>query len=213
MHPASAVRHRWRLARLPAARPRSTSAAPVHGHLLCMSLFLLFRLIPTPRSRHVADDGLSARVNVDVLDGHLLLSLAAMAIDLPAQSSLRADRNTAKPVVNRWFGRADGVPFFFAGIWREWQSDVGAIKAPNVGLHCLSAILTTEPNGVVQPIHDKAMPVMLMDCRGCGRVAERHARGGAEAAEASARRRPRHRAIRREEGGLSARATRERAWR
>jgi len=72
------------------------------------------------------------------------------------------DRNTSKPVINRWFGRADGVPFFFAGIWREWQGDVGTIKTPNVGLHRLYAILTTEPNGVVQPIHDKAMPVMLM---------------------------------------------------
>jgi len=30
------------------------------------------------------------------------------------------------------------------------------------GLHRLFAILTTEPNGTVQPIHDKAMPVMLM---------------------------------------------------
>jgi hypothetical protein len=23
------------------------------------------------------------------------------------------DRNTSKPVINRWFGRADGMPFFF----------------------------------------------------------------------------------------------------
>ena len=72
------------------------------------------------------------------------------------------DRNTSKPVVNRWFGGADGLPFFFAGIWREWQGDVGTIKQPNVGLHRLYSILTTEPNGVVQPIHNKAMPVMLM---------------------------------------------------
>jgi hypothetical protein len=27
------------------------------------------------------------------------------------------DRNTSKPVINRWFGRADGMPFFFAGVW------------------------------------------------------------------------------------------------
>jgi len=54
------------------------------------------------------------------------------------------------------------VPFFFAGIWREWQGDVGTIKAPNVGLHRLFAILTTEPNGTVAPIHDKAMLVLLM---------------------------------------------------
>src|SRR5207248_10578667 len=71
-------------------------------------------------------------------------------------------RNTSKPVVNRWFGRGDGLPFFFAGAWREWQGDVGTIKQSNVGLRPLYSILTTEPNGVVQPIHDKAMPVMLM---------------------------------------------------
>jgi hypothetical protein len=48
-------------------------------------------------------------------------------------------------------------------VWREWQGDdVGTLKQPNVGLHRLYAILTTEPNGVVQPIHDKAMPVLLM---------------------------------------------------
>jgi putative SOS response-associated peptidase YedK len=33
---------------------------------------------------------------------------------------------------------------------------------PNVGLHRLFAILTTEPNRTVAPIHDKAMPVLLM---------------------------------------------------
>ena len=66
------------------------------------------------------------------------------------------------PVINRWFARADGVPFFFAGIWREWQGDHGTIKHPNVGLHRLYSFLTTEPNGVVEPIHNKAMPVMLM---------------------------------------------------
>jgi putative SOS response-associated peptidase YedK len=38
----------------------------------------------------------------------------------------KPDRNTSKPVVNRWFGRADGLPFFFAGIWREWQGDRGS---------------------------------------------------------------------------------------
>ena len=88
--------------------------------------------------------------------------LAAATAVLPATMFAEPDRNTAKPVVNRWFGRADGTPFFFAGIWREWQGDVGTIKQPNVGLHRLYSILTTEPNGVVQPVHDKAMPVMLM---------------------------------------------------
>jgi putative SOS response-associated peptidase YedK len=81
---------------------------------------------------------------------------------VPAKMFAEPDRNTSKPVINRWFGRADGVPFFFAGLWREWQGDVGTIKQPNVGLHRLYSILTTEPNSVVEPIHKKAMPVMLM---------------------------------------------------
>jgi hypothetical protein len=34
VHPAAAVRHRWRLARVPAPRPGSASAAEVHGQLV-----------------------------------------------------------------------------------------------------------------------------------------------------------------------------------
>jgi putative SOS response-associated peptidase YedK len=45
---------------------------------------------------------------------------------------------------------------------REWQGDRGTKKEPNVELHRLYAFLTTEPNGVVAPTHDKAIPVMLM---------------------------------------------------
>jgi putative SOS response-associated peptidase YedK len=81
---------------------------------------------------------------------------------VPASAFAEPDRNTANPAINRWFARADGLPFFFAGIWREWHGDRGTKKAPNVGLHRLYAFLTTEPNGVVKPIHNQAMPVMLM---------------------------------------------------
>lgn len=62
----------------------------------------------------------------------------------------------------RWFTRADGLPFFFAGIWRPWTGDRGAKKAPNVGDHTLFSIMTTESNAVVQPVHEQAMPVLLM---------------------------------------------------
>jgi putative SOS response-associated peptidase YedK len=81
---------------------------------------------------------------------------------VPATAFSEPDRNTSKPVQFRWFKRADGEPFFFAGIWREWEGDRGTKKAPNVGKHKLYSFLTTEPNGVVEPIHNKAMPVMLM---------------------------------------------------
>jgi len=81
---------------------------------------------------------------------------------VPASAFAEPDRNTAKPVLWRWFERADGQPFFFAGIWRPWTGDRGTKKQPKVGDHSLFSIMTTEPNGIVQPIHEKAMPVMLM---------------------------------------------------
>ena len=33
----------------------------------------------------------------------------------------------------RWFKRADGLPFCFAGIWRPWTGDRGTRKAPKAG--------------------------------------------------------------------------------
>jgi putative SOS response-associated peptidase YedK len=47
-------------------------------------------------------------------------------------------------------------------IWREWDGDRGTKKAPNVRRHKLYSFLTTAPNGTVEPVHNKAMPVLLM---------------------------------------------------
>lgn len=82
---------------------------------------------------------------------------------VPASAFSEPDRNTSKPVVFRWFKRVDGAPFFFAGIWREWEGDRGTKAKPNVGRHKLFSFLTTAPNGIVEPVHNKAMPVMLMN--------------------------------------------------
>lgn len=41
-----------------------------------------------------------------------------------------------------------------------WRS--GDQEGAQLGDHTLFSIMTTEPNGVVKPIHEKAMPVMLM---------------------------------------------------
>ena len=50
---------------------------------------------------------------------------------------------------------------FFAGIWRDWPGDCGPGAKPVAGPHRIVAFLTCEPNGVVAPIHPKAMPVVL----------------------------------------------------
>jgi hypothetical protein len=51
------------------------------GNLLCTGLFLRFRVIPSPRCADDADHSLPARVDMDMLHGHLLLALVAMAVE------------------------------------------------------------------------------------------------------------------------------------
>lgn len=62
---------------------------------------------------------------------------------------------------NAWFASTGDDPLmFFAGLWvRDWTS-VRKVKDGLVTLD-LFAFLTTEPNAVVAPIHQKAMPVVL----------------------------------------------------
>lgn len=64
----------------------------------------------------------------------------------------------AAPKVAHWFALGEARPLFcFAGIWRPWEG----IRAKEDGAHRLFAILTTEANALVRPIHAKAMPVLL----------------------------------------------------
>ncbi|MCJ2043802.1 SOS response-associated peptidase [Methylobacterium sp. J-078] len=64
-----------------------------------------------------------------------------------------------------WFALDEDRPLFaFAGIWRPWTG-VRGTKAENPDraeeVHWLFSFLTCEANGVVGPIHPKAMPVLL----------------------------------------------------
>jgi putative SOS response-associated peptidase YedK len=61
-----------------------------------------------------------------------------------------------------WFARHDDRPLFaFAGIWTEFRGDRGTKSMPIPGPHLVYGFLTTAPNAIVEPIHDKAMPVIL----------------------------------------------------
>src|SRR5262249_41316010 len=50
------------------------------------------------------------------------------------------------------FRLREGRPFAFAGLWERWQGGDGAVES--------CAILTTEANAVVRPVHER-MPVIL----------------------------------------------------
>ena len=52
-------------------------------------------------------------------------------------------------------------PFAFAGIWTTYNGDRGTKSKPIPGPHEVYGFLTTSPNAVVEPIHPKAMPVIL----------------------------------------------------
>jgi putative SOS response-associated peptidase YedK len=61
-----------------------------------------------------------------------------------------------------WFALYDDRPLTaFAGIWTEFKGDRGTKSKPIPGPHLVYGFLTTSPNAVVEPIHPKAMPVML----------------------------------------------------
>lgn len=62
---------------------------------------------------------------------------------------------------NAWFAAREDKPLmFFAGLWTSQWTSVRKVKdGPTVD--DLYAFFTTDPNEVVKPIHEKAMPVLL----------------------------------------------------
>ena len=63
---------------------------------------------------------------------------------------------------NAWFARDESRPLmFFAGIWTPWRG-VKKVRDGERDFE-LYGFLTTAPNAVVRPIHEKAMPVILTE--------------------------------------------------
>ena len=82
---------------------------------------------------------------------------------VPVTSFCEPDWRSGKHVPT-WFALDDSRPlFFFAGIWRPWTGTRGSKKEPVTGEHLVYAFLTTTPNAEVAPVHEKAMPVLLLD--------------------------------------------------
>lgn len=76
----------------------------------------------------------------------------------------------AEPVFKpTWFVVPDHEVGCFAGVWRPWRGERLADqpgqkrRAREERDWTLFAFLTTEPNDIVRPVHEKAMPVILID--------------------------------------------------
>jgi putative SOS response-associated peptidase YedK len=67
-----------------------------------------------------------------------------------------------------WFAQNDDRPLIaFAGIWAEFKGDRGTKSKPIPGPHLVYGFLTTSPNAIVEPIHPKAMAVILTTPEEC----------------------------------------------
>jgi putative SOS response-associated peptidase YedK len=67
-----------------------------------------------------------------------------------------------------WFALNDDRPLFaFGGIWTEFRGDRGTKSKPIPGPHVVYGFLTTAPNAIAEPIHPKAMPVILTTQEEC----------------------------------------------
>jgi len=60
-----------------------------------------------------------------------------------------------------------GKPLPIGGIWTEFRGDRGTKSKPIPGPHLVYGFLTTTPNAIVEPIHPKAMPVILTTQEEC----------------------------------------------
>jgi putative SOS response-associated peptidase YedK len=76
----------------------------------------------------------------------------------------------AEPVVNsKWFVVQRHEVACFAGVWRPWRGERLAEqpgqkrRAREERDWSLFSFLTTDANDIVRPVHEKAMPVILVD--------------------------------------------------
>jgi putative SOS response-associated peptidase YedK len=92
--------------------------------------------------------------------------------DIANPKSLKDDTGAPHPMAGKkdvvWFALSPERPLFaFAGIWTDWTGTRGTKANPVEGDHRLYGFLTTEPNGIVAPVHAKAMPVLLTTAEEC----------------------------------------------
>ncbi|TIX69950.1 MAG: SOS response-associated peptidase, partial [Mesorhizobium sp.] len=91
------------------------------------------------------------------VENRCVVPLTSFAEPSPTPGDKDPDTGIQK---NYWFALNEERPlFFFAGLWTRWQGVRKVKDGP--GDFELYGFLTTKPNALIAPIHEKAMPVIL----------------------------------------------------
>ena len=156
------LRIRWNLDRdLPLFKPRYNIApgqqAPVAANLDGVTACQLFQwgLVPSWAKDHsIGHTMINARAET-LTEKPSFRPLLGKRHCLVLANGFYEWRREGKQKVPMRFKLKSGEPFAFAGLWDSW-------KKPDGNLLLTYTIITTEPNEVTRPIHNR-MPVMLSD--------------------------------------------------
>ena len=119
------------------------------------------RTIPMPRGRRPSTAALT-RLGARKASEIVILNCRTLHFSRVQSSATVVTRPETKKKDVVWFALSeDRLLFAFAGIWTTFSGDRGTKSKPVLGPHQVYGFLTTSPNTVVEPIHPKAMPVIL----------------------------------------------------
>lgn len=143
--------------RAPASGPRYNIAPSQHAPVLAREggvlLLSMYRWGLRPAwAKEKAPEPINARSEEAAGKPYFRAAFRARRCLVPA-SGFYEWQKTADGKVPHWIRRADGEALTFAGLWEVWTPQ----DSEPVHSFC---ILTTTPNGVMSPIHDR-MPVIL----------------------------------------------------
>jgi len=122
---------------------------------------LRWGLIPSwAKDAKIGDRMINARANTLRTSNAFKRAFERRRCILPADGFYEWQTVEGKRTKVPWFiRRRDGEPLAFAGLWETWHDPTAGEDAPRLRT-CV--IITTEPNELVAPIHDR-MPVILAE--------------------------------------------------
>ncbi len=159
--PAEALARHFQVSKIPPLSPRfniapSQPVAVVRTRQSRECVLLRWGLIPEwAKDPAIGNRMINARAETATEKPAFRGPLARSRCLIPADGYYEWSRETRLgPRKQPFYIRMrDGSPFAFAGLWERWTG-------PDGGVMESCALLTTEPNELIRPIHDR-MPVIL----------------------------------------------------